>query len=110
MRVPPAEALDHEDPRQRKKNGHSQYWMWKARLHVRQPEYPPPGGHTTRTEELLDDLATDAIYTAGKTGKDLVPLKRITTVTYNDLLDPEKERNDENEGLIQCIKILSLMT
>jgi hypothetical protein len=83
----------------RKKGGHIRRVMRKADLHLRQPEYPLPGGHTTKSEDLLDDLATDAIYTANKAGRDLVPIRK-----HYDFLDPEKDPGDDNEGLIQRIK------
>lgn len=53
-------------------------WLtWKfTNLYRRQPEYPMRGGHTKRSEDVLDMIASAAIYTAGKKGVDLVPADR----------------------------------
>ncbi|SDW89755.1 hypothetical protein SAMN04487912_105282 [Arthrobacter sp. cf158] len=73
--------------------------MWRGNLHLRQPEHPRRGGHTRRSEELLEFLAIDAVYTAGKQGHSLVPIRK-----HYDFLDPEREPGDDNEVLIEHIK------
>lgn len=82
----------------RKKNGRIQRWMRKARLDVCPPPYALSGGHTEKTELLLDELATDAIYTAMKENRGLIPLRK-----HYDFFEPEKEPDDGNENLIQHI-------
>jgi hypothetical protein len=71
----------------------------KADLHLRQPEYPLGGGHTRRSEDLLEYLAIDAVFTAGKQGRDLTAIRR-----HYDFLDPEEEPTDDNKVLINYIK------
>lgn len=74
-------------------------WMRKADLHLRQPEYPLPGGHTIKTEDLLDILAIGAIYTAGKEGRNLAPLRK-----HYDFFDPEKKPTNDHAELIRYVK------
>lgn len=73
--------------------------MRKTDLHLRQPEYPLRGGHTRRTEDLLDVLATDAVYTAGKKGLDLVPLKK-----HYDWITPDEDADSDTEALSDRVK------
>jgi Zn-dependent protease with chaperone function len=70
----------------------------KAGLHYRQPEYARPGGHTSKSFDLLDSLAMEAVYTAGKTGLDLVPLKK-----HYDWLAPEVRGENEDEKLADYV-------
>ncbi|WP_437770641.1 hypothetical protein [Arthrobacter sp. KNU40] len=83
----------------KRKNKTIRRLMRKADLHFKQPEYALPGGHTSKSAELLDALATDAVYTAGKLGLDLVPLKK-----HYDWLAPEEERDTDSEKLADFVK------